>query len=110
MSDVAIVAENLSKRYFIGHCRTRQNNGHTTLRDAIGREAHNFARKAVDLVCGRQIVQGDETEEFWALRDVSFEVKRGEVLGLIGRNGAGKSTLFKILSRVSQPDQGRAIL
>jgi ABC-type polysaccharide/polyol phosphate transport system ATPase subunit len=50
------------------------------------------------------------TEDFWALRDVSFEVKRGEVVGIIGRNGAGKGTLLKILSRITEPMQGRVTL
>ena len=81
-----------------------------TLRDMIAREARNFARKAVDMVRGRQIVQGDEVEEFWALKNVSFEVKQGEVVGIIGRNGAGKSTLLKILSRITEPTEGRVML
>jgi lipopolysaccharide transport system ATP-binding protein len=72
----------------------------------IGRSARNFARRSVDLLRGRPIFAGDNTEEFWALKEVNFEINRGEVVGIIGRNGAGKSTLLKILSRITEPTEG----
>lgn len=107
MSDPIITVENLSKQYLVGH-RTAENwRGYTALRDVVAQEARNFTRKALDVIRGRQIVQGDEVEEFWALRNVSFEIERGEAVGILGRNGAGKSTLLKILSRITEPTQGR---
>ena len=89
-SDVAIRVEGVSKAYTIRH----QERDHVTLaQTAVARARHPLTR--------------NERERFWALQDVSFEVKRGEVLGLIGRNGAGKSTLLKLLTRITAPTAGR---
>jgi lipopolysaccharide transport system ATP-binding protein len=106
--DIVIRAEGLGKKYVIGHEAERER--YVALRDVIARGARNAWRMAADMAKGRVVVPGDAVEEFWALKGVSFEVKRGEVLGIIGRNGAGKSTLLKILSRITEPSEGRVTI
>lgn len=105
----AIQVENLSKSYLVGHNNARAES-YTALRDVLARNARNLARKTRDMLTGRQIIQGDEVEEFWALKDVSFEIQQGDRVGIIGRNGAGKSTLLKILSRITEPTKGRVTI
>jgi lipopolysaccharide transport system ATP-binding protein len=105
---VVIRAEGLGKKYTIGHAAERER--YVALRDVMVRAACNLWHKTADMARGRLIVAGDSVEEFWALRDVSFVVRRGEVLGIIGRNGAGKSTLLKILSRITEPSEGRVTI
>lgn len=106
MSDIAISVENLSKSYLLGH-NSDKGERYTALRDVIANNARNLARKTRDMLQGKSVVQGDEVEEFWALKEINFEIKQGDCVGIIGRNGAGKSTLLKILSRITEPTQGR---
>ena len=108
MSSVVVRAEGLGKKYVIWHAYQRE--PYVALRDILMRGAKNAWRRAADLARGRGLVAGDKSEEFWALKDVNFEVNRGEVLGVIGRNGAGKSTLLKILSRITEPTEGRVTI
>lgn len=104
MSDIAIRIENLGKMYRIGGAQEQ----YRTLRDSITDAVGAPFKRARSLLRGQAYGAAGLEETIWALKDVSFEVKHGEVVGIIGRNGAGKSTLLKILSRITEPTEGYA--
>jgi len=107
MTNTVIKVENLGKKYIIGH---KGVGNYKTFREQMLKYGHNFYSSTKKMLTGQQVLDGDEVEEFWALKNLNFEIMQGDRIGIIGKNGAGKSTLLKILSRITEPTTGKVFI
>ncbi|OAI56656.1 hypothetical protein AYO47_08820, partial [Planctomyces sp. SCGC AG-212-M04] len=109
MQKPIISIDSLGKRYSVAHERSSER--YVALREVLGSTLRGVARAAAGFVTGAGRPDSTVTgQDFWALRDITLDVEEGDVVGVIGRNGAGKSTLLKVLSRITEPTEGRVVL